>query len=115
MDEQPAEARSDYRFFRFLALSGARLTVAGLVFVAWYVAAYVLWGTAVTPGVFLLTTTALALIVSLVAGMVSYSLFKRRGGKIIKGEEPAPVGMPGGDPVAPTVASTPPNDDGLIK
>jgi hypothetical protein len=87
-DLQPAEARGDYRFFRFLAVGGSRLTLAGLVFLAWYILGYALWRTQVEVHIFLLTTTALALFLSLAAGMTAYSLFKRRGGKVEKTPKP---------------------------
>ena len=92
--DQPAEAHGDYRFFRFLALGGARLTVAGLVFAAWHVA----WNRDPLHEtvIFLLSTTALALVVSLVPATVSYLLFKRRGGKIEK--TPPPTGYGPGVP-----------------
>lgn len=97
---QPAEARADYRFFRFLAVSGSRLTIAGLVFSAWRILVYGDLRKFTSEGplisetlIFLLNTTALALVLSLVAGIVSYSLFKRRGGKIEKTAPP-----PGADP-----------------
>jgi hypothetical protein len=89
---QPAEARGDYRFFRFLAIGGSRMTLAGLVFLAWYIVAYRMSRTAVDVPIFLLSTTAVALVVSLIAGMTSYTLFKRRGGKIEK--TPKPPGVP---------------------
>ena len=88
---QPAEAYGDYRFFRFLAVGGSRMTIAGLIFLAWYLVAYAMWRNPIDVPIFLLTTTALALIVSLVAGMTSYSLFKRRGGKIEKTPKPPGV------------------------
>ena len=91
-DEQPAEQRADYRFFRFLAVGGARLTVAGLLFAAWHLA----WNRQPLHDtvIFLLSTTALALLVSLVAATVSYMLFKRRGGKIEKTPPPPDFGQP---------------------
>lgn len=97
MDEatQPAEARADYRLFRFLAVSGSRLTIAGLVFSGWRILVYGDLRKITSDGpvisetlIFLLNTTALALVLSLVAGIVSYSLFKRRGGKIEKTPPP---------------------------
>lgn len=47
--------------------------------------------TPVDVPIFLLTTTALALALSLTAGMISYSLFKRRGGHIEKTPKPPGV------------------------
>lgn len=84
---RPAEDYGDYRFFRFLALNSARLVVACLFLIAWNLAAFRQWETII----FLGNTLALALGLSLVAGTVSYSLFKRRGGKIEK--TPPPVGV----------------------
>jgi len=88
---QPAEARGDYRFFRFLAVFGSRMTIAGLVFLAWWLLAYRLWRTPIDVPIFLLSTTAVALVLSLLAGMTSYTLFKRRGGKIEKTPKPPGV------------------------
>lgn len=88
MDEtlQPAESHRDYRFFRFLASFGAKLTIAGLVFTAWRL----LWyrDPFSDTVAFLLSTTLVALLVSLVGGFVAYYLFKRRGGRIEKSGPP---------------------------
>lgn len=82
----PAESHRDYRFFRFLAGFGAKLTIAGLVFTAWRL----LWyrDPFSDTVAFLLSTTILALMTSLVAGFVAYYLFKRRGGRVEKSEPP---------------------------
>lgn len=91
MDEepQPAELRTDYRFFRFVARFSAQLTVAGLVFALWHLIQY--RDPLGHAFIFLLATTAQALVVSLVAGIFAYVLFKRRGGRIEK--TPPPPGM----------------------
>lgn len=85
--DRPAEDHADYRFFRFLARSTARLTVAGLFFILWALlfAAGHRWET----GIFLASTTALLLILSLATSMVAYMLYKRRGGLIVKGPRTA--------------------------
>lgn len=64
------------------------MTLAGLVFLAWYLVAYRMWRTPIDVPIFLLSSTALALVISLVAAMTSYTLFKRRGGKIEKTPKP---------------------------
>lgn len=83
---RPAEEYADYRFFRFLTLGSSRLVLAGLFFVAWNLLFYRHWETLI----FLLTTTAIALFVSLAAGMVAYMLYKRRGGRVEKTPPPFP-------------------------
>lgn len=93
MDEaQPAEAHADYRFFRYLALGASRLVVACLFLVLWNLLFYRHGPTLI----FLLTTTAWALGVSLVAGTVAYALFKRRGGRVEKTPPPLGAGGPRG-------------------
>jgi hypothetical protein len=86
-DPRPAEDHADYRFFRFLARATARLTVAGLFFIAW--AALFATGHRWDTAIFLASTTALLLVASLVTSMVAYMLYKRRGGTIIKGPRSA--------------------------
>lgn len=80
---QPAESYPDYRFFRGLSLVTAKLTLAGLFFVAW--AAAFAFGHRWQTSIFLASTTALLLVVSLVSGLIAYMLFKRRGGQVEKG------------------------------
>lgn len=84
---QPAESRSDYRFFRFLAINGARLVMASLFLIALNLA----YARDRETIVFLGGAALLAVAVSLVAAMTSYLLFKRRGGKIEKTPKPAGV------------------------
>lgn len=80
---QPAEAYADYRFFRALSMMAAKLTLAGLFFIAW--AAAFAFGHRWQTSIFLASTTALLLFLSLVSGFVAYALFKRRGGQVVKG------------------------------
>jgi hypothetical protein len=87
--EQPAEQRRDYRAFYRITRFLANLTLAGAAFLLWYVAAYWAWDRPITVGIFLLTTTLLAMLLSLVFGLVAFLLFKRRGGKVVKSEPPA--------------------------
>lgn len=80
---RPAEAYADYRFFRALSMMTAKLTLAGLFFIAW--AAAFAFGHRWQTSIFLASTTALLLVLSLVSGLVAYMLFKRRGGEVEKG------------------------------
>lgn len=85
MEERiPAEARGDYRFFRFLAANGARVTVVCLFLIAWNLAFYYPRDKNEGTLVFLGSTAGVFLGISLLAALVSYSLYKRRGGKIEK-------------------------------
>lgn len=80
---RPAESYPDYRFFRALSLMTAKLTLAGLFFIAWAIA--FAFGHRWDTSIFLASTTALLLFLSLVSGLVAYLLFKRRGGQVEKG------------------------------
>ena len=84
---RPAEEYADYRFFRWFALNGARLTVACLFLVLWNL----VWFQDARTLVFLGSTGGLALAVSLVSALVSYTLFKRRGGRVEKSRPPHPT------------------------
>lgn len=84
-DARPADARLDYRFFRALYVLTSRLVLANLFLIAWNELFYRHGDTRI----FLLTTTVLALGVSLASSMVAYRLFKRRGGKIEKTSPPS--------------------------
>lgn len=81
---RPAEDHGDYRLFRWLAANGARLVVACLVLVAWNL----LFFRDRTTLIFLGSSAFLALGVSLLAALVAYTLFKRRGGKVEKSLPP---------------------------
>jgi hypothetical protein len=81
---RPAEEYGDYRAFRWFALNGARLVVACLFLVGWNLAFVRHRETLV----FLGSTALLALGVSLVAATVSYSLYRRRGGQVVKTRPP---------------------------
>lgn len=84
MPGRPAEDYADYRIFRLLTVGSSRLVLAGLFFAAWNLAFYQDRATLI----FLLTTTGLAVVVSLLAGFIAYFLFKRRGGKVEKTPPP---------------------------
>ncbi len=88
MDEprRPAESHADYRLFRFVALGTSRLVLACLFLVLWNLAFFRDRATLV----FLGSTGGLALAMSLIAAMVAYMLFKRRGGKVEKTSPPFP-------------------------
>jgi hypothetical protein len=85
-DARAAEDFLDYRLFRWFALNSARLVLAILFLVAWNLAFFRHYDTLI----FLGSTGGLALAVSLLAAMVSYTLFKRRGGKVVKSQPPRP-------------------------
>lgn len=85
---RPADDYADYRFFRWFALNGARLTVACLFLIAWNLA----WFRDRETLLFLGSTGGSAVAVSLLAALVSYSLYKRRGGRIEKSTPPARPG-----------------------
>jgi hypothetical protein len=87
--EQPAEQRRDYRAFHRVTRVLANLTLSGAAFLIWYLVAYRAWGRDVSIGIFLLTTTILAMMLSFVTGLVAFLLFKRRGGQVVKTEPPA--------------------------
>jgi hypothetical protein len=87
--DQPAELRADYRFFLRASQWLARLTLAGGIFLVWYLAAYVAMHHPVSVGIFLLVTTALCLLASFVFGLAAFVLFKRRGGRVVRAEPPA--------------------------
>lgn len=89
MDQQlqRAEAYIDYRFFRFIALNGARLVMACLFLLAWNL----LFFRDRETLIFLGSTAGLAVAVSLLSATVSYTFFKRRGGKVEKTPPPGPA------------------------
>lgn len=84
--QQAAEDHTDYRFFRWVALNGARLVLACIFLVAWNLAFVRDRDTLI----FLGSSGFLALAASLLSALVSYTLFKRRGGRVEKGSRPTP-------------------------
>lgn len=89
MDEQAAEQHRDYRVFHRITRVLANITLSGGAFLVWYLVAYKAFGRSVETGIFLLTTTLLAMLLSFVAGLTAFVLFKRRGGQVVKSEPPA--------------------------
>ena len=79
-----AEDYGDYRFFRFVTVASSRLVIAILFLVGWNLVFFRQRETLI----FLGSTGVLALGLSLVAAMVAYMLFKRRGGKVEKSKPP---------------------------
>jgi hypothetical protein len=87
-----AEGYPDYRFFSRATRFFATLTLAGLFYLAWYLVFYILPGNhGIHPGQFLLITTLIFLLFSVLTGFVAYFLYKRRGGRVVKNELPPGV------------------------